>query len=96
MLPISFSQDADADLEEIAEYTWNTWGQKQLAQYLRELGNCFERIRRNPLIGKSYESIRPNVRRIEVGRHAVFYIVEPNSILIVRALHQQMLPANYF
>jgi toxin ParE1/3/4 len=96
VLPISFSQDADADLEEIAEYTWNTWGQKQLAKYLRELDNCFERIRRNPLIGKSYESIRPNVRRIEVGRHAVFYIVESNSILIVRVLHQQMLPANYF
>jgi toxin ParE1/3/4 len=96
VLPIRFSKDADADLEQIAEYTWNTWGEHQLAKYMRELDNCFERILKNPLIGRSCESIRPKFRRIEVGEHVVFYVIEPGNLLIVRVLHQQMLPANYF
>ncbi|WP_424168622.1 type II toxin-antitoxin system RelE/ParE family toxin [Terracidiphilus sp.] len=96
MLVIKFSKDADTDLEQIAEHTWNTWGQRQLAKYMNELDKCFERIRKNPLLGRKSESTRPEFRRIEVGRHAVFYIIEPDAILIVRVLHQQMLPANYF
>lgn len=96
MLPIRFSAEADADLEQIAEYTWNTWGKRHLAKYMRDLDDCFERIQKHPLIGRSCESIRPKFRRIEVGQHVVFYITESDDILIVRVLHQQMLPTNYF
>ena len=29
------------------------------------------------------------------GRHVVFYLPEPGGVLVVRVLHQQMLPSNY-
>ncbi len=96
MLAIRFSSDADTDLEQIADHTWSNWGQRQLAKYMNELDNCFEQIRKNPQIGRSCESIRSGFRQIEVGRHVIFYVIESDAILIVRILHQQMLPTNYF
>ena len=30
--------------------------------------------------------------RFEVGKHVIFYMLEPEEIVIVRILHQQMLP----
>jgi plasmid stabilization system protein ParE len=32
------------------------------------------------------------LRRLEYGRHVVFYRVEANGIVISRILHQRMLP----
>jgi hypothetical protein len=36
----------------------------------------------------------PGLRRMEQGRHVVFYRAEPGDILISRILHQRMLPEN--
>jgi plasmid stabilization system protein ParE len=33
------------------------------------------------------------LRRFEVGKHVVFYRLNPGGIRIVRVLHQQMIPA---
>jgi plasmid stabilization system protein ParE len=36
------------------------------------------------------------LRRFEIGSHVVFYLVETGGILVVRVLHQQMLPSKNF
>jgi plasmid stabilization system protein ParE len=46
-----------------------------------------------PTIQASAE-IRPGLRRMEQGKHVVFYREEPGGILISRILHQRMLPEN--
>jgi plasmid stabilization system protein ParE len=33
------------------------------------------------------------LRRFEIGKHVVFYVLLSNGIKIVRVLHQQMIPA---
>jgi toxin ParE1/3/4 len=46
----------------------------------------------SPFIGRSCDSIRPGLRRFEIGKHVVFYLAQSDELLIVRVLHQQMIP----
>ena len=48
-----------------------------------------------PAIGRRCDEIRPGLRRIERGRHVIFYRDGPGGILISRILHQQMLPEHH-
>jgi plasmid stabilization system protein ParE len=40
-------------------------------------------------------TLKSCLRRFEIGKHIVFYIPEPGGALIVRVLHQQMVPASF-
>ena len=93
MLQINVSCEAEEDIDLIAAYTTSTWGWRQTNQYLAKLEDCFELLARNPSVGRSCDSIRPGLRRFEVGKHVVFYMQESGEMLIVRVLHQQMLPS---
>ena len=92
MLRIDISVEAEEDIDQIAEYTTRTWGWRQTNHYLAKLEDGFSLLVQNPSIGRSCDSIRPGLRRFKIGKHVVFYILEPNCILIVRVLHQQMIP----
>jgi toxin ParE1/3/4 len=83
---------AEADIDSIVEYSKDEWGTRQADKYLSRLENEFERLARNPLIGRSCNSIFPSLRRLEVGEHVVFYLATPLGILIARVLHRRMLP----
>jgi toxin ParE1/3/4 len=93
---VRVSVEAEGDIDQIAVYTTNTWGWRQTDQYLSKLEEGFNLLAENPSIGRSCESIRDGLRRFEIGRHVVFYLPEPGGILVVRVLHQRMLPTNYF
>lgn len=90
------SVQAEQDIDRIAAYTTESWGWRQTSQYLAKLEECFEMLARNPSIGRPCDSIREGLRRFETGRHVVFYVSETTGILVVRVLHEQMLPVNYF
>ena len=46
----------------------------------------------NPMLGRACDYICPGLRRMEHGRHVVFYREAAAGILISRILHQRMLP----
>jgi toxin ParE1/3/4 len=89
---VQFSAAAENDLLNIAEYTRQTWGEIQADRYLRAIEDCCLRLARNPRLGRACEEIRPGLRRMEEGRHAIFYRPEGAGILVSRILHQSMLP----
>jgi plasmid stabilization system protein ParE len=43
-------------------------------------------------LGRVCDQVRPGLRRMECGRHVLFYRVEAEGIVISRILHQRMLP----
>ena len=88
----SFSRQARLDLIEIAEYTLDRWGLSQAERYLDGLDECFKRLVQNPQMGRACDQIRPGYRRIEQGKHVVFFRPEANGIFICRMLHQRILP----
>jgi toxin ParE1/3/4 len=90
-----FSRLAEADLLSIGDYTIRTWGEAQADRYIAELEDCCRRLAGNPGLGRSCDHIRPGLRRMECGRHVVFYRQEAGGILIVRLLHRSMLPERH-
>jgi toxin ParE1/3/4 len=44
-------------------------------------------------MGRACDSVSLGLRRFEHGKHVVFYRIVAGGILIVRVLHQRMLPA---
>ena len=83
---------AESDLKSIIRYTMKTWGKAQTKRYSQGLRDCFQLLANRPSLGRSCGHIRPGLRRFEHGKHVVFFIPQVDEVLIVRLLHQQMLP----
>lgn len=94
-MPHRISTEAEGDIDQIVAYTIQTWGWRQADRYLGRLEDGFELLGRNPSIGRSCDSIKAGLRRFEIGRHVIFYLPEPDGVLIVRVLHETMLPSRY-
>jgi toxin ParE1/3/4 len=89
------SAEAEEDIDEIAAYSVQWWGWRQADRYLEKLEDGFKLLAQNPSIGRACGSIRAGMRRFEIGRHVVFYMEEPEGLLIVRVLHQDALPGRF-
>jgi toxin ParE1/3/4 len=90
-----FSRRAEADLVSIGNYTLRTWGEKQAEHYLHQLEDCCRQLAENPELGRTCDDVRPGLRRMEQGRHVLFYREASGGILVVRILHQGMLPKRH-
>jgi toxin ParE1/3/4 len=87
-----FSRRAEADLLAIGDYTLRTWGEEQTVHYINDLEICCQALADSPGLGRACDDIRPGLRRMEHGRHVVFYRQTEGGILVSRILHQRMLP----
>jgi len=92
---LRFSRLAERDLLSIGEYTMRTWGEAQADRYLSDLEECCHLLAVNPALGSACDPIRPGLRYIEQGRHAIFYRPESSGVYVVRVLHQRMLPERH-
>ncbi|MGB6745967.1 MAG: type II toxin-antitoxin system RelE/ParE family toxin [Terracidiphilus sp.] len=95
MTKVRISAEAERDIDQIAAYTTAEWGWRRADQYLAKFEEGFDLLAKNPSIGRPCESIRNGLRRFEISRHVVFYLIRTDGILVVRVLHQRMMPANY-
>lgn len=86
MTRLSFRQEASADLRRIAAETRKAWGEDQAKRYADALRRDIKSLLEFPLRYPEFEP-RPGLRRMNSGRHAVFYIVAEDRIEIVRVLH---------
>ena len=95
-MPVFYlSKRAEADLLNIGAYSIRNWGRSQAALYLNDLEACCQRLADNPGLGRACDEIRPGLRRMEHGKHAVFYRVVPDGIVVSRILHERMLPRKH-
>ena len=84
------SPRAEADLDEIWDYTETTWGTAQAETYLREIGTAFDVIAADPRRGQDCSHIRAGYRKFAVGSHVIFYRMAGNTVDVVRILHGRM------
>ena len=49
----------------------------------------------NPALGRTCDDVRPSLRRMEIGRHVVFYREGTRGNLVSRILHRRMLPKRH-
>lgn len=95
MAACRFSRLAESDLIGIANYTLRTWGEDQTAKYIDDLEACCRRLTDNPSSGRSADHVRRGLRRMEQGKHVVFFRREPGGIIVSRILHERMLPERH-
>lgn len=91
MAKVIYSRRAEADLLSISKFTLDEWGPAQANRYLTEIVDCCERLAENPLLGRTSDQLRPGLRRIEQGKHVVFYRQQAKGIVVSRILHGSML-----
>jgi toxin ParE1/3/4 len=92
---LRFSKRAESDLSEIGLYTLQTWGENQAIRYIDDLETCCRKLAGNPLLGRTCNSIRPGLRRLQCGKHVIFYRQEPGGIFVSRILRERMLPERH-
>lgn len=88
----SLARRAESDLKSIGSYTLKIWGKTQATRYIEDLHECCQLLAGNPLLGRPCDPLGLGLRRHEIGKHVIFYLPQPDGILVVRILHQQMLP----
>jgi len=91
MVKFELTNKAVEDLTKIWNYTFETWSEKQADNYYELLiSNCQE-IAEDPLLGKLYNQITPNLLGLKVMRHIIFYRkINVNHVEITRVLHEIM------
>ena len=94
-MTLIYSSAAQDDLDEIASYTTEHWGDAQADRYLAELEDCCALLVNNPELGQRQEVGIKHLRRLLQGRHAIYYVLQSSDVLILRILHQRVLPARH-
>lgn len=91
MAKFYLSNKAVDDLNDIWDYTVNTWSEKQAENYYLLLMNSCQELANKPNLGKSYDAVEKNVLGFKTGEHLIFYqIVSQKEIEVVRILHGMM------
>lgn len=92
MADYRLSNAARADILAIDREATKQWGEERSYRYLAELGEVFLNLAAFPQSGRDASAIRAGYRRFEHESHVIFYRPDKAGIVIMRVLHQRMLP----
>jgi toxin ParE1/3/4 len=84
------SPRAQADLDEIWDYTEQRWRAAQAERYIRQLQQGIELMAADPRRGQACDEIRTGYRKYGIGSHVIFYRLTADGIDVVRILHASM------
>jgi toxin ParE1/3/4 len=87
---VIFTDKAQADLEEIWEYSARRWGQEQADRYLKAIADAAEDVAAGRLRSRAIDFVRPGLRKTRCVRHFIYFRERDNGIRVVRVLHDQM------
>jgi toxin ParE1/3/4 len=90
MTDFVLSPRAQADLDEIWDYSTERWGEDRAERYIRELWRGIELVADEPQRGRSCEDVRTGYYKYQVTSHVLFCRLTPVGIDVVRILHQRM------
>ncbi|MFD1157714.1 type II toxin-antitoxin system RelE/ParE family toxin [Roseovarius aestuarii] len=90
MKRLRLSREALNDLDEIWDYTAETWGPDQANRYLEDLRSVIEELPEGKTVSQGAEDTLPGARKVFRGRHVVFFRDSIETIDVIRVLHQQM------
>lgn len=81
---------AQADLDEIFDYTVRQWGLDQAERYTLMLESACASVAEDPAEGRDCSHIRAGYRRVACGRHYIYFRTTDYGIAVIRILHQRM------
>lgn len=82
---------AVADLEDIWNYTYEVWSEKQADKYYYQLLDACADLANEKISGKVYPEIDVQLYGYRMARHIIFYRkTGPQTIEVARILHSSM------
>ena len=87
-MPLELSRKAQADLDDIRDYSVEQFGVERAILYLDAIEQAFRRVLEHPRIGSRRADIRKAVLSYPVGEHRIFYEVRTDQIHVIRLLHK--------
>ena len=91
MVKFQLTKKAIQDLNDIWEYTIETWSESQADDYYNMILKRCQEIAENPSFGKKYDQVKSNLSGIRANRHIIFYYsTSEDTVQIVRILHGRM------
>lgn len=96
-MSIKLSRLAQADLDDIRDFTRAKWGEAQWFRYYRDLVAAFTLISSDPTVGRNRDLFRIGMRSVDCGKHVIFFApirAAAGAAVILRIVHQRRnLPA---
>jgi toxin ParE1/3/4 len=91
MIRYVLSPRAQADIDDIWDYTAHRWNEDQAQHYVEDIRRAVETIAHDPRRGRPCDQIRRGYLRFSVNAHVLFYRISAGGgIEVVRVLHQSM------
>lgn len=87
MAEVSFTNAAEADLNDIDEFSVTWFGEDAGDVYIRGFENAFARLGEFPLIGRALPDHGPGIHCLTHRSHQIFYRIEGEEVLVLRILH---------
>lgn len=81
MFDIVLHPRAETDLDDIWQFTFETWGATQANTYLKQLDLGFQQLTKNPKLGKPCDNIRTGYRSLHLNRHIAYYRLQSRQII---------------
>jgi toxin ParE1/3/4 len=91
---IILAPEAQEDLRDILQVSFEQWGSRQRDDYRRQLRAEFLCIARHSGIGVARPEFGESVRSRPCGSHVVLYVPTDQGIVITRIIHQRRDPAS--
>jgi len=85
---VRYSKRADRDLEEIADFTYEKWGNDQARIYVGGLYRVCRLLAEQPMLGRLAVPDHPKWRRMEHESHVILYSQTRSGITVQRIVHK--------
>tara|TARA_B110000503_G_scaffold121140_1_gene184448 strand:- start:230 stop:532 length:303 start_codon:yes stop_codon:yes gene_type:complete len=90
MKSVKYARRANTDLEDITDYTAQTWGVKQAKKYNKSIRSMIQSIARGEDTLQALNVQRANIYKARVNRHLIIFEQNVEEIRIIRVLHEAM------
>lgn len=87
---IVLRREAQLDLDNIDNFSRETFGNEKADAYMSEFTRAFSLIAKYPEIGAALLSRKVPLRSYPAGSHRIFYYFDGQRVVIVRVLHAAM------
>ena len=87
---VKITAPAISDINAIASYTFEQWGQEQAIAYTSAINEKLQALALDADLGRERFGLPRAIKGCKSGSHIIFYRVQNRVIFIMRILHQSM------
>lgn len=87
-LSIKLKPKAYEDLDYIYLYSLNNFGKAKAIEYIEKINQAFIRIASNVASTQACDYIKPQLQKLTINSHVIFFNTHKDTIVVIRVLHQ--------